>query len=812
MIQYFGNLLVSALLISSVTLSQPGMAIAESLQIEKLARVLPDAVLFLIATSRADSLKGSKQSPQRGTAESSQRQAARTPQKEEVIGPKEQIISRADFTPWMNGEDYQKEFDRQAAKRHYPIKVEGRTYKGGSQYRAIFEPFLPELLSFYSCHSLQEQPYIERNKEYLSKGYKQIHLQTFTDHTGIKRYQATWIRIGDESFRRQQRAIQPAGQSRIAGVVRDETGKPIDGVRINIMPEWARTIRMYPQGRFELSWEPQSRPGRPFEHYLVASHLERNLAAAVEINEDTRTLDITLMPGVILTGKVVDSEGKGIAGARIMTMLWGSTWGSSLPGGDVRTDAEGKFEVTPMPPNHKYSVTASGEGYSHSRVEIRADDAIRDQVEVGQLTLRLANLSVSGMVVAADGKPVSDARVFCSGEGQPDHSTQTDTEGRFTLDKICAGRIRLIAAVDNPIRLYGSIVTDGGASDIKLVISESSPVVRYIPDQTPSLVGRSLLDLKNLGIDLSTTDANDKMILVGFWDMEQRPSRYCMRELAKRADQLKEKGVIVLAVQSSKVDENALNEWVEENNTPFPIGMIRQDVERIRFSWGVKALPWLILTDHKHIVRAEGFDSGELEKKIGIATLLAGDVDQIQLQISKGVDVNTKDEGGLTALHLAARQDRKDAAELLLANGANINARLTGWPGWTPLHEAAAANHMEVAELLIAEGADINTGCARAGGGRFGGTPLHEAAFEGHRDMAELLISRSADINAKQSGGLTPLDVAAFVGHRDVVELLIGRGADVNIRDKGGRTALRWAVHGRHKEIVELLQEHGAEE
>jgi cytohesin len=285
-----------------------------------------------------------------------------------------------------------------------------------------------------------------------------------------------------------------------------------------------------------------------------------------------------------------------------------------------------------------------------------------------------------------------------------------------------------------------------------------------------------------------------------------------MRELTKRAEDLKGKGVIVAAVQSSKVNENAFNEWVEENNTPFPVGMIRQDVERVRFSWGVKALPWLILTDPKHIVRAEGFDLGELEKKIETATLLAGDVDQIQLQISKGADVNTKDEEGLTALHLAARQGRKDAVELLLAHGANINARLTGWPGWTPLHEAAAANQKEVAELLITKGADINTNCAKAGGGRFGGTPLHEAVFEGHRDMAELLISKGANVNAKQSGGLTPLDVAAFVGHRDVVELLLGRGADINIRDKGGRTALRWAKHGRHMEIVELLQEYGAKE
>jgi hypothetical protein len=44
--------------------------------------------------------------------------------------------------------------------------------------------------------------------------------------------------------------------------------------------------------------------------------------------------------------------------------------------------------------------------------------------------------------------------------------------------------------------------------------------------------------------------------------------------------------------------------------------MISDDEEKTRFEWGVKALPWLILTDRKHIIRAEGFMLSELEEKI----------------------------------------------------------------------------------------------------------------------------------------------------------------------------------------------------
>jgi ankyrin repeat protein len=43
--------------------------------------------------------------------------------------------------------------------------------------------------------------------------------------------------------------------------------------------------------------------------------------------------------------------------------------------------------------------------------------------------------------------------------------------------------------------------------------------------------------------------------------------------------------------------------------------------------------------------------------------------------------------------------------------------------GWQPIHEAAAGGHKQAVELLVNNGADVNT---RTLGGR-GGTPLHIA-------------------------------------------------------------------------------------
>jgi hypothetical protein len=140
--------------------------------------------------------------------------------------------------------------------------------------------------------------------------------------------------------------------------------------------------------------------------------------------------------------------------------------------------------------------------------------------------------------------------------------------------------------------------------------------VDYRPKKFQSLLGKPLPSLEGFGVRFSEISNSNTIIIICFWDMNQRPSRNCIMQLAKRAEQLKTKGVTVVAIQSSKVDQSTLHDWVKKNNIPFPVGMIQDDEEKTRFNWGVKSLPWLILTDREHIVTAEGFGLDELNNKI----------------------------------------------------------------------------------------------------------------------------------------------------------------------------------------------------
>ena len=86
-----------------------------------------------------------------------------------------------------------------------------------------------------------------------------------------------------------------------------------------------------------------------------------------------------------------------------------------------------------------------------------------------------------------------------------------------------------------------------------------------------------------------------------------------------------------------------------------------------------------------------------------------GKIEAVKQHLATGTDVNAKDDWNSTPLPYAARGGHIEIAELLIANGADVNARVShdkGIPGLTPLFYAARGDSSEIAELLIANDAE----------------------------------------------------------------------------------------------------------
>jgi hypothetical protein len=121
-------------------------------------------------------------------------------------------------------------------------------------------------------------------------------------------------------------------------------------------------------------------------------------------------------------------------------------------------------------------------------------------------------------------------------------------------------------------------------------------------------------------------------------------------------------------------------------------------------------------------------------------------------------------------IHDATRDGDLAKVKSLLKADPNLVSSKDDKYGQTPLHVAAFNDRKDVAELLLASKADVN---AKANNGS---TPLHLAAAKGNKDMVELLLAGKADVNAVDNDGWSPLHSAVVWDHKDIQELLRQQG------------------------------------
>lgn len=194
--------------------------------------------------------------------------------------------------------------------------------------------------------------------------------------------------------------------------------------------------------------------------------------------------------------------------------------------------------------------------------------------------------------------------------------------------------------------------------------------------------------------------------------------------------------------------------------------------------------------------------------------------DALRARLAAGADPNAR-HGPLaeTALHVAARRRRVGAVAILLAHGADADARNAG--AKTAHTHAARRGFDDVVAALGGRGAGALTAAdelaiaivgdqlaaarailARAPGAARTGNPeedrlLADVAGRPGIERVQLLVDAGADLAAPGLDGGTPLHQAAWFGQPANAALLIAAGAPLAIRDAcHASTPLGWAVHG----------------
>ena len=198
-------------------------------------------------------------------------------------------------------------------------------------------------------------------------------------------------------------------------------------------------------------------------------------------------------------------------------------------------------------------------------------------------------------------------------------------------------------------------------------------------------------------------------------------------------------------------------------------------------------------------------DAGELQAVTGLLTRRPA------LAAAHGPD-------GQTPLHMAAQYNDPRIAAVLVAYGADVNAKF-GVSGHSALSWAVTCNALECADALVKLGAEPDLFCAAG----FGALEHVQACFDAN-GVPVPGASQTGSTRYAPDGSRLPcppltareqvsdaLYMACRNGHAEVVQFLLGKQPDLSFRAYLGATVLHWAYFGGSRTVVELLEQSGAD-
>jgi thiol-disulfide isomerase/thioredoxin len=344
-----------------------------------------------------------------------------------------------------------------------------------------------------------------------------------------------------------------------------------------------------------------------------------------------------------LSGRVVDADGRPVQGARIALTIHekGGSGGSNDEGHRATTDAEGRYVLRSIPLQGprgepiKFGVVATKEGYAGvdaPPIPIRRGDDGSPQV-VDEIRLE-KGVSLRGVVLDPEGRPAIGAWVSPGNSyAQRGQFTRTDEKGRFTVQNLPRGMVRLSITLGN-LAEGGKYLADGTDDEIKINLKPfpaagartDAPVRPPLP-----AIGQPAPELKVVGWtdgrSHSLSDYRGKVVYLDFWGIWCAP---CIQELPsfmRLKAKFEPKGVVFLSIHSSGEDMERIRRLLELKKA-FLLSALdeqRKDSEAPRDGetarrYGIYGYPTMILIDREGKLAWHGADNVK-EKIAGMKAL-----------------------------------------------------------------------------------------------------------------------------------------------------------------------------------------------
>lgn len=254
------------------------------------------------------------------------------------------------------------------------------------------------------------------------------------------------------------------------------------------------------------------------------------------------------------------------------------------------------------------------------------------------------------------------------------------------------------------------------------------------------------------------------------------------------------------------------------NRTPLMDAALHGKVENVRSIFEMGADPSLVDNERRNSLHFAAY---------------GGNIDIIDLILTKVPNIESRTKKGHTPLMLAAYNGKLHAVRWLLEKGASAtnecnrrwnslhmaaeygdteiidllhsylpNIELKTSDDYTPLMVAAGNGKLQAVEWFIEKGADVTREVERKW------NILHLAAKTGNTDILDRIPTHSLSIDSKTSEGYTPLMVAAGNGKLEAVKWFLEKGANVTCKSSRGWNTLHFAAQSGNTNVIALIHTH----